>query len=211
LNQKYCDCTDFNEYQSPCSHAIAAAKFLRIDSIELFDQYFTTQTYESTYRHTVLPVSIENLPRDDSIKPPILRKAAGRPRTKRVRKGQWSRKQTRCGNCLEWGHNRRRCTNQPVSNGRRERAYEWLQSESEDEDSREEEEDQLSTDEEEESRLDQELGIQIEEVDQAIELETSDSSDNLSEVDSDIFDQDSIQPTDLALRFSTRSGKAYGI
>ena len=36
-----CDCTDFYEYQSPCSHAIAAARFLEIDLITLFDNHYS--------------------------------------------------------------------------------------------------------------------------------------------------------------------------
>ena len=34
--------------------------------------------------------------------------------------------QTRCSTCLDWGHNRGTCRNQPVSSGRRERAREQL-------------------------------------------------------------------------------------
>ena len=88
INQKQCDCADFYKYQSLCFYAIAAVRVLQINSADLFDSYFTTAIYKSTYRYTVMPVSIENLLRDNSIKPPILRKATGRPRTKRVRKGQ---------------------------------------------------------------------------------------------------------------------------
>src|ERR1700761_4207818 len=73
--------------------------------------------------HSCFPVSLAV---DNNIKPPVLRKQAGRPRTKRIRKGAWERKQTRCSNCLDWGHNKRSCRGQPVSSGRRERARDWL-------------------------------------------------------------------------------------
>jgi hypothetical protein len=127
LPENECDCTDFYEYQSPCSHAIAAARFSDIDPITLFDNHYSTRVYQKTYCRPLIPVSIENLVPDQNIKPPIIQKQAGRPKTKRIRKGAWQRKQTRCGNCLDWGHNRRRCTGQPASSGRRERAHDWLE------------------------------------------------------------------------------------
>jgi hypothetical protein len=57
--------------------------------------------------------AIENLVPDQSIKPPLIQKQAGRLKTNRIRKGAWQHKQTHCGNCLDWGHNRRCCTGQP--------------------------------------------------------------------------------------------------
>lgn len=140
LPENECDCTDFYEYQSPCSHAIAAARFSDIDPITLFDNHYSTRVYQKTYSKPLIPISIENLVSDQSIKPPIIQKQAGRPKTRRIRKGDWQRKQTRCGNCLDWGHNRRRCTGQPASSGRRERAHDWLEEiQSRGEDSEEEE------------------------------------------------------------------------
>jgi len=70
---------------------------------------------------------LDNLVIDPIIQPPILKKQAGRPKTKRIRKGAWKRKQTRCSTCLDWGHNKGTCRNQPISSGRRERAREWLE------------------------------------------------------------------------------------
>ena len=88
----------------------AAARFSDIDPITLFDNHYSTRVYQKTYSKALIPISIENLVSDQSIKPPIIQKQAGRPKTKRVRKGDWQSKQTRCGKCLDWGHNRRRCT-----------------------------------------------------------------------------------------------------
>jgi hypothetical protein len=58
--------------------------------------------------------------------PPLIRKQPGRPHTKRYRKGQWSRKQKQCGNCLDWGHSRRTSRRQPVPSGRNERSRDWF-------------------------------------------------------------------------------------
>jgi hypothetical protein len=69
---------------------------------------------------------LEALIIDTTIQPPIIKKQVGRPRTKRIRKGSWNRKQTRCSTCIDWGHNKKDCRNQPVSSGRRQRARDWL-------------------------------------------------------------------------------------
>jgi hypothetical protein len=67
-------------------------------------------------------LSIENLPSDPNILPPLIAKKQGRPREKQIRKGALKRKQTKCTNCLQLGHNKRRCVAQPAQNGRAERA-----------------------------------------------------------------------------------------
>src|SRR6266536_854403 len=126
LVKKECDCRSFYEYQSPCAHRIATTKYQAEDPLGFFYDTYSTRVYRKTYSHPLPPILIEDLVVDDNVKPPILRKQAGRPRTKRIRKGAWQRRQTQCSNCLDWGHNKRSCRGQPVSNGRRERARDWL-------------------------------------------------------------------------------------
>ena len=126
LANKLCDCKDFYEYQGPCTHAIAASRHQGNDPLALFYNRYTTQCFRRTYSHPIIPVSINGLQSDSSILPPLIRKQPGRPRTKRYRKGQWSKKQKQCGNCLDWGHSRRTCRRQPVPNARKERACNWL-------------------------------------------------------------------------------------
>jgi hypothetical protein len=70
-------------------------------------------------------LSIENLPSDLFILPPLIAKKKGRPREKRIRKGALKRKQRKCTNCLQLGHNKRRCVAQPAQNGRAERVRDW--------------------------------------------------------------------------------------
>ena len=70
-------------------------------------------------------LSITNLPSDLAILPLLIVKKQGRPREKRIRKGALKRKQTKCTNCLQLGHNKRRCVAQPARNGRAERARDW--------------------------------------------------------------------------------------
>jgi hypothetical protein len=87
LANKECDCGSFYEYQSPCAHAIAAAKYQAKDPLSFFYNTYSTTVYRKTYVHPLPPISIEDVVVDDNIKPPILWKQAGRPRTKRIRKG----------------------------------------------------------------------------------------------------------------------------
>jgi hypothetical protein len=67
-------------------------------------------------------MSIENLPSNPKILPPIAKKQCGRPKTKRIRKGAWKRKGTHYRNCGATGHNRVGCQSAPASNGRQWRA-----------------------------------------------------------------------------------------
>lgn len=200
LPENECDCTDFYEYQSPCSHAIAAARFSDIDPITLFDNHYSTRVYRKTYSQPLIPISIENLVPDLNIKPPIIQKQAGRPKTKRIRKGSWQRKQTRCGNCLDWGHNRRGCIGQPVLSGRRERAYDWL----------EEIQGQGVDSEEEEEEEESENGdtILVEEEDK-LEEELDEGSSELSVIANsqfDIMEVDQEEEEDVVISY-TRSGR----
>ena len=114
------------KYQSPYAHGIATAKYQADNPLSFFYNAYSTRAYRKTYSRPIPPISIEGLAVDINIKPPILWKQAGRPCTRRIRKGAWQRKQTRCGNCLDWGHNKKSCRGQPVSSGRRERARDWL-------------------------------------------------------------------------------------
>jgi hypothetical protein len=92
----------------------------------LFYHVYTTAQLRASYSHPLVPISLHELVPEITIQPPILKRQAGRPRTKRIRKGAWKRNQTRCSSCLEWGHNKRGCRGQPVPSGRRERARDWL-------------------------------------------------------------------------------------
>jgi hypothetical protein len=81
------------------------------------------QLYRKTYQHFIQPVSIENLESDLRILPPVFKRLRGRPKTKRVRKGAWKRKATKCSKCHQTGHSKRTCRFAPAVHGRRQRAY----------------------------------------------------------------------------------------
>jgi hypothetical protein len=71
------------------------------------------------------PIDIRNLC-SDGMQPPKIIKKCGRPQVKRLRKNSWKRKQQKCSNCFELGHNKRCCTKQPgTKNGRGEWVKDW--------------------------------------------------------------------------------------
>jgi hypothetical protein len=125
LAENGCSCRNFWEYHGPCAHAIAACRFESTDPYEHFSKAYTVKSYRRTYEVAMPPLSVENLPSDLHILPPLIVKKRGRPREKRIRKGAHKKKQTRCTNCLQLGHNKRRCVAQPARNGRAERARDW--------------------------------------------------------------------------------------
>jgi hypothetical protein len=84
-----------------------------LEHIYVFGAY-TTETYRTTYSKQLMPISIQDLTPDLEVKPPIQVKQRGRPKTKRIRKGQYARKKRRCGNCSQLAtHNSRSCRAQP--------------------------------------------------------------------------------------------------
>jgi hypothetical protein len=98
---------------------------------------------------------------------------------------EWQRTQTRCSNCLDWGHNKRSCRGQPVSNGRIERARDWLAEvvNGELEASSREEEDQETENEDQNDEIEQEEDDQVDEEEDS---ELSDVGSDQFEMDSDI-------------------------
>jgi hypothetical protein len=126
LIDNWCSCRNFWEYHGPCSHAITACRCEAEDPFTHFAATLKVNYYRRTYEVAMPPISVENLLSDPDILPPLLVKKRGRPRQKRMRKGGLKRKQTRCTNCLQTGHNKRRCVEQPARNGRAERARDWV-------------------------------------------------------------------------------------
>jgi hypothetical protein len=74
LPEHECDCTNFWEYESPCTHAIIACRHQGEDPYKHMNPRHTVMAYRATYQHFLKPMSIENLPSDPNILPPIAKK-----------------------------------------------------------------------------------------------------------------------------------------
>ena len=122
LKERQCDCMNFQEYLSPCTHAIVACRYEAEDPFDYVDWIYSVEAYRETYSRFLLPVNINNLPSEDGVLPPVFQKQRGRPPTKRIRKGAWKRKTMHCSNCHGTDHNIRKCRHAPALNGRQQRA-----------------------------------------------------------------------------------------
>jgi hypothetical protein len=87
LKKGQCDCTNFQEYISLCTHAIVACRHEVEDPFDYAEWIHSVEAYRATYHHFLLLVDINNLPSDNEVLPPEFKKQRGRPPTKRIRKG----------------------------------------------------------------------------------------------------------------------------
>jgi hypothetical protein len=107
-----CSCGRYVEYDSPCTHATVAARYLHIDPYSLFGHHYTIFCYRLTYQAEIPPLLSQGLKMDDML-PPLVIQKRGRPQKQRLRKRvQKQSKQIRCSNpwCRQLGHNKRKCT-----------------------------------------------------------------------------------------------------
>jgi hypothetical protein len=110
-NQYSCTCTKFKEYWSACSHALRACTEAREDPYELVLNLYFVENYEATYATPMAPLLSQGLQMDD-LQPPLVTRAKGRPKTKRIRKRvAFQDKTYRCSNpwCRQKGHNKNGC------------------------------------------------------------------------------------------------------
>ena len=109
LAERDCTCLAFQDYQSPCAHAITACRYDGEDPLGYFLWCYTLEYYRKSYIKSLQPTSIEDLYVDVQIRPPALEKKRGRSKIKRIRKGEHTKLARRCGKYGELGHNSRTC------------------------------------------------------------------------------------------------------
>jgi hypothetical protein len=84
MSQELCECRNYQEYQSPCTHVIAACRHIQEDPFDYFAVQYTTTYYRRTYQHSLQPISIKNLVPDPRIKPPVFKKQRKRPKVRLI-------------------------------------------------------------------------------------------------------------------------------
>jgi hypothetical protein len=127
--QGSCSCRKYDEFGAPCSHAIACILYLGRDPFQHFSRRYKWDISLRTYKDPIQPVLIQGLQElaGDSIRPPVKKTKRGRPKIARIRANYGTEKRTyNCSVCLQSGHNRRICPNQPVEHGRAQRAQDQL-------------------------------------------------------------------------------------
>jgi hypothetical protein len=107
-----CTCNMWQEYLSPCAHAIVGSRSLGRDPYLLFDRAYTILNYRLTYQQGLPPVTMQDIPCFPNLLPPLVVRKRGRPRVRRMRKRErYQDGQRKCGNswCRQLGHNARTC------------------------------------------------------------------------------------------------------
>ncbi|XP_062078696.1 uncharacterized protein LOC133783165 [Humulus lupulus] len=124
LEARQCSCGLFQIMKIPCPHACAAAQERNISMYALCSQYYTRESWKSTYEGTIMPVGDEDdweLPEDIKniqVGVPIEKKPVGRPKKQkvgRIRKNRYPSNgdkvviQRCCSKCGGKGHNKASC------------------------------------------------------------------------------------------------------
>ncbi|CAH1427469.1 unnamed protein product [Lactuca virosa] len=126
LDDMTCSCWLWDLAGIPCVHANAAINFIHQTPDAYINAYFSKEKFRQCYSTNIEPVNGSNLwAQTEYIKPlpPMSRRMPGRPATKRKmhaseKESKFSKtkvkvaRTTRCGNCLEYGHNKRACKNE---------------------------------------------------------------------------------------------------
>ncbi|XP_004306288.1 PREDICTED: uncharacterized protein LOC101301130 [Fragaria vesca subsp. vesca] len=112
LSTRTCSCVKWQINCFPCAHALAAIHGVRLDVYDFIDPYFTTEYYRMCYSFPI--ASLSNVDAscsstEDFILPPVTKRPAGRPKSKRIASAG-EKKLIRCGRCNKMGHhNKKRC------------------------------------------------------------------------------------------------------
>ncbi|CAH1415993.1 unnamed protein product [Lactuca virosa] len=126
LDDMTCSCRLWDLAGIPCVHANAAINFIHQAPYAYINAYFSKEKFRQCYSTNIEPVNGSNLwAQTEYIKPlpPMSRRMPGRPATKRKRHASEKERKfsttkvkvartTRCGNCLEYAHNKRACKNE---------------------------------------------------------------------------------------------------
>ncbi|XP_062089445.1 uncharacterized protein LOC133795978 [Humulus lupulus] len=119
LNSRTCTCNRFQMDQLPCAHAIAVFKEMNQDPYQYCSPYYTKEAMVATYKESIYPLGNEDtwlIPehiKAVKIHPPEGKIRVGRPNKRRCQaaweKNKKRKKQNKCGNCSQSGHNRKTC------------------------------------------------------------------------------------------------------
>ena len=127
--QGSCSCGKYDDFIAPCSHAIASILYLNRDPFQYFSRRYKWDISLRIYKEPIQPVLIQGLEvlAGECIRPPVKKAKRGRPKVARIRANYGTEKRIyKCSVCLQSGHNRRICPNQPVEHGRAQRAQDKL-------------------------------------------------------------------------------------
>ncbi|XP_057791245.1 uncharacterized protein LOC131008379 [Salvia miltiorrhiza] len=143
LENRTCECREFELDQIPCRHACAAIRRSGLNVTDFVGRYFKQYALLETYAARIAPVphpTSWNVPEGVSsyiVKPPIIKRQSGHPKMTRAQstvetavESSSRAKSKICSRCKVVGHNRRKCTaslvlgdvdlNEPAGDGEQE-------------------------------------------------------------------------------------------
>ena len=117
LESRTCSCQRWQIFGLPCNHALCLIHSMRNRSVEDYvDDYFSVDKFKKAYEHVIKPMTDRNQwPEVDmgfKLCPPLLKRAAGCPRTRRIKgveEGGKSTSQRQCKRCGQFGHMMKTC------------------------------------------------------------------------------------------------------
>ncbi|KAJ6806477.1 uncharacterized protein M6B38_174700 [Iris pallida] len=113
VEARTCSCVQWQLSGFPCMHAIVILHSLRVNWPDFCHECYTVRAYRRSYAGAICPLEdiVDWGAPDREVLPPITKRPPGRPRMARRRDADEPapRKQRRCGNCHQLGHNKKRC------------------------------------------------------------------------------------------------------
>ena len=117
LKERICTCRRWQVTGLPCTHALCIITSFRGYNIEDYvHEYYYVAKFKKAYEKSVKPMTDrKQWPKMDpgfKLWPPILKRAAGRPRERRyksVAEGGTGKRSTRCKRCRQLGHMEKTC------------------------------------------------------------------------------------------------------
>nr|XP_011462169.1 PREDICTED: uncharacterized protein LOC105350877 [Fragaria vesca subsp. vesca] len=117
LSTRTCSCVKWQINCFPCAHALVAIQSARLDVYDFIDPYFTAEYYRMCYSFPIAPLSNVDAScssTEDFILPPVTKRPAGRPKSKRIASAG-EKKLILCGRCNKMGHHNKKSCTEPLN------------------------------------------------------------------------------------------------
>ncbi|KAL6134401.1 hypothetical protein ACLB2K_066632 [Fragaria x ananassa] len=117
ISTRTCSCVKWQINCFSCAHALAAIQGARLDVYDFIDPYFTAEYYRMCYSFPIAPLSNVDAScssTEDFILPPVTKRPAGRPKSKRIASAG-EKKLIRCGRCNKMGHHNKKSCTEPLN------------------------------------------------------------------------------------------------
>ena len=117
LDKKECSCRRWQITGLPCTHALASSPLAVLETQKTVDDYYSVERFKKAYEGTVMPMTDRSQwPKVElgfKIWPPVLKRSAGRPRSRRIKSVQGGGKkvtrQMQCKRCGQFDHMMKTC------------------------------------------------------------------------------------------------------